>query len=406
MTPPRSWLPLGIAAVGIALAAALVVGLGLPARGDRADAEAVSIAPLVATEDALEGTASASATVRVPALSAGGAARRTSVPAPPAAGPPTDATEATEATATLAGPAPTDATATPTQAATEAPAVTEASAATPVAVVAAPLLDVQVASTIGTGQTLDVRVASDGLALDQGATAAAVFADASVPLTAVDGGFWAVIGVSLNASLGEHVLGVSVKDALGAELASASVVVVVEQTERPVDYLELTPELTAVLTPEASAREAELRAIQFAQFGGAIEWQGAFTEPVAGRHTTQFGEGRSYNGGPVGNFHSGEDIAAELGTPLGAAARGRVDWAGEMPIRGNAVVIDHGGGVKTGYHHLDSISVSVGDVVEQGWEVGRLGSTGLSTGPHVHWELTVWGVNVDPMQWVESAYLP
>jgi murein DD-endopeptidase MepM/ murein hydrolase activator NlpD len=75
-----------------------------------------------------------------------------------------------------------------------------------------------------------------------------------------------------------------------------------------------------------------------------------------------------------------------------------------MPIRGNSVIVDHGGGVKTGYHHLLDTSVVVGQQVEAGALLGHVGSTGFSTGPHLHWELTIFGVNVDPETWTTRVF--
>jgi murein DD-endopeptidase MepM/ murein hydrolase activator NlpD len=77
-----------------------------------------------------------------------------------------------------------------------------------------------------------------------------------------------------------------------------------------------------------------------------------------------------------------------------------------MPIRGNTVILDHGAGVRTGYHHLDETRVEVGQVVEAGVVIGLMGSTGLSTGPHLHWEMTIYGVNVDPMTWTRVDFTP
>jgi murein DD-endopeptidase MepM/ murein hydrolase activator NlpD len=100
------------------------------------------------------------------------------------------------------------------------------------------------------------------------------------------------------------------------------------------------------------------------------------------------------------------DIAADAGTPVPAAAAGRVVSVVRMPIRGLSVVIDHGGGVKSGYHHMEATSVVEGQEVAQGQIVGMVGSTGLSTGPHLHWEVIVWGINVDPMQWTMTDFEP
>ena len=77
--------------------------------------------------------------------------------------------------------------------------------------------------------------------------------------------------------------------------------------------------------------------------------------------------------------------------------------ADTLNIRGNAVVIDHGWGVYTLYAHMSSILVSLGDIVQTGQVIGLAGTTGRSTGPHLHWEVWVHGVPVNPLQWLQSA---
>jgi len=72
-------------------------------------------------------------------------------------------------------------------------------------------------------------------------------------------------------------------------------------------------------------------------------------------------------------------------------------------VRGNAVILDHGHGVFTGYWHLASLNVRAGERVDVGHVLGTVGNTGLSTGPHLHWELRISGVAVDPLQWVEAG---
>lgn len=217
---------------------------------------------------------------------------------------------------------------------------------------------------------------------------------------------WGVIGFPLDAPLGPALLSVTGYDDAGAIVETGGYEFEVVHVERPVDYLELTPEEASVLTPEAGALEASLRTAQFSQFDRPRRWTGFFQLPTEGVITTLFGQGRSYNGGPVGSFHTGTDYANELGTPVHAAAAGRVSFAEAMPIRGNSVVIDHGAGVKTGYHHLSSIEVEVGQLVEAGDLIGLMGSTGLSTGSHLHWEVSVWGVNVDPGSWTYKDFTP
>lgn len=221
-----------------------------------------------------------------------------------------------------------------------------------------------------------------------------------------DGSFWLVLGVPLDAALANDVIRGTARDATGKATATAEVPYSVVTVDRPVDYLTLTPTEASVLTPDASAREAELRGAQFAQFDAAPRWSQLFLRPVNGEITTYFGQGRSINGGPIGAFHTGVDLANDAGTPVQVAAPGRVSWTGAMPIRGNSVIVDHGAGVKTGYHHLSAISSSIGQDVAAGEVIGLVGMSGLSTGPHLHWELTLWGVNVDPMTWLTTPFGP
>ncbi|MFN8639635.1 MAG: M23 family metallopeptidase [Dehalococcoidia bacterium] len=153
-------------------------------------------------------------------------------------------------------------------------------------------------------------------------------------------------------------------------------------------------------------RAFAIRSLQFASFDPGKRWNSSlFTVPVAGAQTTAFGQGRSINGGPVGGFHSGMDIGADAGTPVHASADGRVASVVRMPIRGLSVVIDHGAGIKSG-HHLESAVVREGDTVARGQVIATVGSTGFSTGPHLHWEVLVWGVNVDPLQWTTERFEP
>jgi murein DD-endopeptidase MepM/ murein hydrolase activator NlpD len=117
--------------------------------------------------------------------------------------------------------------------------------------------------------------------------------------------------------------------------------------------------------------------------------------------TAPFGARRTYGSSTDVTAHTGEDFGAAAGTPVLAPASGVVVLAEQLFVRGNAVMLDHGRGVFTGYWHLQAIHVTAGERVKGGQLLGEVGSTGLSTGPHLHWEVRVGGVAVDPMQWVE-----
>ena len=120
--------------------------------------------------------------------------------------------------------------------------------------------------------------------------------------------------------------------------------------------------------------------------------------------TSRFGNRRSYNGSAYTFFHTGLDIAGGTGTQIFAPARGRVVFAGPLTVRGNATMIDHGWGVYTGYMHQSEILVKVGDLVEPGDVIGLVGGTGRVEGPHLHWEVWVGGVQVDPLDWLEQTF--
>jgi murein DD-endopeptidase MepM/ murein hydrolase activator NlpD len=144
---------------------------------------------------------------------------------------------------------------------------------------------------------------------------------------------------------------------------------------------------------EQASRELAAK-IQAAQGTSAYSTSGVspsgFIWPVSGPVTSSFGW-------RWGRMHEGIDIAAPSGTPIASAAGGTVIYAGWLGGYGNLVVIDHGGGVSTAYAHQSSIAVGSGQSVAQGQVIGYVGSTGHSTGPHLHFEVRVNGQAVDPL---------
>lgn len=117
--------------------------------------------------------------------------------------------------------------------------------------------------------------------------------------------------------------------------------------------------------------------------------------PVAGRVSSPFGP-RQLPDEDAPRHHAGLDIAAPPGTAIRAAAGGRVVFAGERGGYGNAVIVDHGNGLTTLYGHASELLVAEGDVVRPGTPIARVGSTGRSTGPHLHFELRRGGRAIDP----------
>ncbi len=137
-------------------------------------------------------------------------------------------------------------------------------------------------------------------------------------------------------------------------------------------------------------------------------WEGPFASPVppelSNCWTSRFGNRRSYNGGAYTGYHGGLDFCGQVGTPLYAPAAGRVVYTGTQVVRGMVTVIDHGWGVYTAYGHQSEILVKEGDMVTAGQEIGLGGATGRTTGPHLHFEVWVGGVQVDPVDWLQQQY--
>ena len=125
--------------------------------------------------------------------------------------------------------------------------------------------------------------------------------------------------------------------------------------------------------------------------------------PVVGKLESGFGARRNPFGGNSYEFHSGQDIDAAWGDPVVAGASGKVTFVGWQNGYGQLVVIDHGGGLTTRYGHLSYIDVVSGQIVARSQFVGRVGSTGRSTGPHLHYEVRINDEPVDPLPYLLTS---
>lgn len=121
-----------------------------------------------------------------------------------------------------------------------------------------------------------------------------------------------------------------------------------------------------------------------------------FIWPVNGKLTTEFGETRYVNDFPTTYRHQGLDLAAPSGTEIKATNRGKVVLARSLILTGNTIMIDHGEGLFSVYHHMQSLSVNIGEIVERGQMIGTVGSTGFSTGPHLHFMISYYTTSLEP----------
>jgi hypothetical protein len=196
-----------------------------------------------------------------------------------------------------------------------------------------------------------------------------------------------------------------VRNALGLESPPQTVPLRVADGGFPFQRLAIPYDLVPLVDPQVRLRENLTLAAVMARGESEPLWRGRFLQPVAGSLVTVHGARRTYvdpAGRAVGAAqHPGVDLGTPPGTPILAPAAGIVAFAGTWSIKGNVVVVDHGAGVHSVHGHASSFAVSPGQRVAPGQVLAYVGTTGLSTGPHLHWEVRVGGVAVDPLEWTQ-----
>jgi murein DD-endopeptidase MepM/ murein hydrolase activator NlpD len=225
--------------------------------------------------------------------------------------------------------------------------------------------------------------------------------DREYRLAPADGYAWAVLGTGPETALGGTNLHVALDSG-----KTFDVYIELIDGGYPVNNITLSGETSSLLTPENVAYERERVNFALSTYTPEPLWQGTFIYPIQSYITSEFGEARSYNSGPVSSWHKGIDFGALEGTPIRAANRGRVVLAEEVPLSGGVVFIDHGLGVFTQYSHQSRILVEAGQMVEKGDIIGEVGSTGISTGAHLHWQMFVGYEPVNPHQWCWEVIAP
>ena len=204
-----------------------------------------------------------------------------------------------------------------------------------------------------------------------------------------------LLGLDMQDSPGRYELTIEVVYPERTERRSLSVLVMKE--EYPVQRLTLPSRMVDLDRKTLARVETESKAVRkaFAGFVPHPLWKGRFLEPVRGEISGRFGSRRVINGQPR-KPHSGEDIAAPQGTPVLAMNDGMVRLTADHFFSGKGVIVDHGLGLFSMYFHLSSVDVEHGQVVKKGQVIGKVGSTGRATGPHLHWGVHLNGSRVDP----------
>jgi murein DD-endopeptidase MepM/ murein hydrolase activator NlpD len=209
--------------------------------------------------------------------------------------------------------------------------------------------------------------------------------------------WYGLAGVALESRLGSQTITLKGSDASGRAVTFSAKF----EIEARKASIRVPPEFTNPDDEEKAriAREALLKSDAFKTLSTEALWNGSFLRPLdAGiRLTATFAGTRRFNRGPV-KTHRGADFGAPQGTPIKAMNSGRVILARSLFYDGNMVTIDHGQGLLSLYLHLSKMDVNVGDMVKAGQTIGRSGSTGRSSGPHLHLQVKWAGTDIDPVE--------
>jgi len=251
------------------------------------------------------------------------------------------------------------------------------------------------------GQTVFVSVQSSASLELSGS-----LSDRPIAFVREGGHYWALLGLEALAPPGAYPLDLLAVEASTGDRITMQDTLTVTAGAFPTYNVVVPASRVSLLDPELSRAEREKVAQVFAGVSPRRLFAAPFGYPLAGElaPTSPFGQRRSYSGGPVSSYHAGQDYGAATGVPVYAPARGIVVLAEPLAVRGQAVILDHGWGVFSGFWHLSQIDVTVGQELDPGQVIGLVGNTGLSTGPHLHWEMQVRGVPVDPIQWTTESF--
>ena len=214
------------------------------------------------------------------------------------------------------------------------------------------------------------------------------------------------VPISASQEPGVYSLSLSYQASNGVTV-SRSFPVFVQGQNFPVQDIRLPPDKSALIEQEISQEELNYLSPIWSRTVTPIQWRNPFLLPLQSDFptTSPYGVSRNYNSGQYFSFHTGQDFAAPGGSPVLAPADGIVTLAEPLTVRGISVILDHGAGLFTGYWHLQEALVVPGEKVLAGEPIGLVGTTGRSTGEHLHWELRIYGVAVDPMPFLTRPLL-
>ena len=206
----------------------------------------------------------------------------------------------------------------------------------------------------------------------------------------------ALLGIDMNAKPAKYQVRIRGRDKGGKEFSGAASLEVkkvsfkTQTLSLPPSMVDLDPKTLERVNGEAKRVEALFQRTRREKL-----WKGRFVQPVPGEISTPFGLRRVINRQNK-SPHSGVDLRAEEGTPVLASNAGFVAIVDDLFFSGKSVILDHGQGIYSMYFHLSEILVLEGEKINKGDVLGQVGSTGRSTGPHLHWGIRIHGSKVDP----------
>lgn len=217
-------------------------------------------------------------------------------------------------------------------------------------------------------------------------------------------GWMALVGTSYWTKPGNYLLSIQLAPTQKIERSlevksgdfSKSYLTVSEKQQRIVKPTEADQKII-----ERKAADQKLLAAAYSQGASSPLWTEPFIVPTEGRITTGYGATRYVNG-KINNRHSGLDLANTLGTPIYAVNNGIVRLTAELLVTGKTIVIDHGAGLYSCYYHQSEILVEPDEEVEKGQLIGKMGSTGFSTGSHLHWKMMYKNLNLNPSNFIDT----
>jgi murein DD-endopeptidase MepM/ murein hydrolase activator NlpD len=213
---------------------------------------------------------------------------------------------------------------------------------------------------------------------------------------------WALIAVPLETPAGTQTLTLRWQEGRVLERRLLDLTVVEATAPAPKEHIVIKGLKSKV---QALPKERRILAKVFAKTSLQPVWEGMLEMPVQAPVSAPFGTGRRYGSNTNSGTHRGLDLAAPLGEKVRSSNAGKVGLARKLKAHGGAVVVDHGMGLQTCYFHLSRILVREGQSVDKNTILGEVGSTGISTGPHLHWQVMLNGHAVDPLQWVAEESL-